>query len=212
VGFSSDSPAGVVAMDSILVTTVGPAGEGFIKVKGDRVPAGMSGSPLLDRVSGRVCGMLKASRDYASSEGGWIVPADVTVGYLPEVAAANARAHPPGEVWRDVATDRAGWTRRLFGDTDPIAAPGPPRDPRPSWWLDPATRSSISTPARSWGSCSDGAKTGRASSWCGWSPPRVGTDDLHRVPIALVQRRPGNHQAVPPRRSTEGPSHHTRTT
>jgi len=137
VGFSADPPGGMVAVDSILVTTVGPAGEVFIKIKGDRVPSGMSGSPLLDRVSGRVCGMLKASHDYRTSEGGWIVPADVIVGYIPEVAAANAGAHPPGELWRDLATDRAGWTRQLFGEFDPIAAPRPPRDPRPSWWLEP---------------------------------------------------------------------------
>lgn len=137
VGFSSDSPAGAVATDSILVTTVGPAGDGFLKIKNDRVPAGMSGSPLLDRVSGRVCGMLKASRDYHCSEGGWIVPIEVIVSYLPEVAAVNVLAHPPGEAWRDMATDRAGWTRRLFGDADPAAVPDVPRNPRPSWWLEP---------------------------------------------------------------------------
>jgi hypothetical protein len=148
VGFSADSPAGAVATDSILVTTVGPAGDGFIKIKDDRVPAGMSGSPVLDRVSGRVCGMLKASRDYTTSEGGWIVPADVIASYLPQVATANAQAHPPGELWRDLATDRAGWTRRLFGDRDPVAAPAVPSDPRPGGWS-PATRSWISTPGPS---------------------------------------------------------------
>ena len=136
-GFSADPPTGTVSTDTILVTTVGSAGEGFIKIKDDRVPAGMSGSPLLDLTTGRVCGILKASRDYAASEGGWIVPVSVITTYLPEVVAANVAAHCPGSPWWDVATDRRGFTQGLFGGTDTLAKPIPPRNPRPSWWLEP---------------------------------------------------------------------------
>jgi hypothetical protein len=65
-----------VQPDSLLLETSGPAGP-FIRVIGDEVKGGLSGSMAMRRSTGLVCGVLKGTRDYKAVRGGWItlVPA-----------------------------------------------------------------------------------------------------------------------------------------
>ncbi|MGW4380638.1 trypsin-like peptidase domain-containing protein [Kitasatospora sp. NPDC004531] len=123
------------AEDSLHLRVVGRSGP-LLRVADDRVVPGMSGSLVLDPVGGRVCGMVKATRDRDEVQGGWIVPCEALAEHAAAWSAGAAR-HRPGTRWFDLAADRAALTRALFGAEDPASAlPSPPEDPRPSWWLD----------------------------------------------------------------------------
>jgi hypothetical protein len=70
-GFSQTTPQRGVAVHSLNLEIVGPSGR-YLRVKGDEVPAGMSGSLALDPVTGLVCGVVKGSVDYQDVRGGWL--------------------------------------------------------------------------------------------------------------------------------------------
>ena len=124
-----------IGHDSVGLAVVGPSGgEGCLSVRGDGIVEGLSGSPVLDESTGRVCGLLKARRAHGFAEGGWVIPVEAIARYLPDVLNANQAEHPPGSAWRDVVTDRSVWTVRLFGQQALTAAPRPAVPP-PSWWL-----------------------------------------------------------------------------
>jgi tetratricopeptide (TPR) repeat protein len=72
---------------------------------GEAVP-GMSGGPLLDLGTGRVCGIVKTSRDPADPRGGWAIPARVLWQLHPELQAAHDRLHAQDVRWRSLAE---GW-------------------------------------------------------------------------------------------------------
>jgi tetratricopeptide (TPR) repeat protein len=135
LGYSTYTTEDGPAVDSLHMRVVGRSGP-LLRVMDDRVVPGMSGALVLDPVSGRVCGMVKATRDGDDVQGGWIVPCEALAEHTAAWSADAAR-HRPGTRWFDLAAGRAALTRALFGAQDLIAAPlSPPRDPRPSWWLD----------------------------------------------------------------------------
>ncbi|GAA3221639.1 trypsin-like peptidase domain-containing protein [Actinocorallia longicatena] len=72
VGFQTiySSPA---ALAPVALEYVGPL-EGFHRVKGDEIPRGTSGGPVLDLATGRVCGVAKTSRNDRRVLGGLVVP------------------------------------------------------------------------------------------------------------------------------------------
>ncbi|MFI0406131.1 trypsin-like peptidase domain-containing protein [Actinomadura sp. 3N508] len=112
-GYSDHTPEPGVAPDTLRLTVAGVGG-GFVRVLGDRVVPGFSGSLVLDEVTGRVCGVVKASRDWDEVQGGWIVPAPV----LPAVfagLAARLPEHRPGGTWFDLARERARRQEEIFG-------------------------------------------------------------------------------------------------
>jgi hypothetical protein len=76
LGFSTATPEQDLLPDSLLVTVAGESG-GYLRVIGDQVVPGFSGSPVLDPATGFVVGMVKATRDQDGALGGWIVPATV---------------------------------------------------------------------------------------------------------------------------------------
>lgn len=126
-GFVADTPSGVGGHVARL-RVAGPSSD-YLRLAGDWVPPGLSGAPVVDETTRRVCGMVKASRDRHASEGGWIVPV-AELARLPEVGVEDNRAVRGG--WWTLATRRAEMARALFGPPD---ARGLPR--APSAWLDP---------------------------------------------------------------------------
>ncbi|MBB5868620.1 hypothetical protein F4553_001999 [Allocatelliglobosispora scoriae] len=138
-GFSLRTLTAGPAEDTVAVRVVGVSG-GLLKVTGDAIPPGMSGGAVLDRESGRVIGLIKATRDRDAALGGWIIPMPVIAEHLPGLVAANTSLHRPGTAWRDGATRRTEVARELFRRSGFAPSPPPTEEPRPSWWLDPKNR------------------------------------------------------------------------
>jgi hypothetical protein len=99
-GYSADTPTAGVAVDSLRLEVVGPSGSAYIKIKDDVIPAGMSGSLVLDVRTGRVGGIVKTSRDRQAAVGGWIVPVSIVIEHLEGLANRNTAVHRAGSPWR----------------------------------------------------------------------------------------------------------------
>ncbi|MFC4030583.1 trypsin-like peptidase domain-containing protein [Streptomyces polygonati] len=87
-GYSTVTPTLGVRWDSLMLRVAGPS-DRYLRVLGDRVREGHSGSMLLDP-AGLVVGILKGSSSYSESQGGWFTP----VSALREVLGRPA-APPP---------------------------------------------------------------------------------------------------------------------
>lgn len=72
LGYGSGTPTSGVQPDTLALRVGGRSGA-FVRVSGDRVQEGHSGSPLADS-AGLVVGVLKGSRSYDSVQGGWFTP------------------------------------------------------------------------------------------------------------------------------------------
>jgi thioredoxin-like negative regulator of GroEL len=97
LGFSTATPEQDVLPDSLLVTVAGESG-GYLRVIGDQVVPGFSGSPVLDPGTGFVVGMVKATRDQDGALGGWIVPATVIQETLAEYGPPTPHLVPHAPV------------------------------------------------------------------------------------------------------------------
>jgi hypothetical protein len=86
-GFSRKTPQSGPQADSLLTVVVGEAGD-YLRVKDDQVVDGLSGCLAVNDRTGLVVGVIKASRDMGSVQGGWIIPAAQVRSLLPEPAAA----------------------------------------------------------------------------------------------------------------------------
>jgi hypothetical protein len=64
----------------------------LLKFKAGQVRPGLSGSPLLNERTGKVCGIVKRSRDRSSDLGGRAVPTKVIFEQFPEVAEQQKRS------------------------------------------------------------------------------------------------------------------------
>ncbi|WP_327327995.1 S1 family peptidase [Streptomyces sp. NBC_01210] len=83
-GFSTYAPDEGVHPDSLLLEVTGPIGP-YIRVRGDEVKDGMSGSMVMRAGTGEVCGVLKGSRDYDSPRGGWVTPVSALHAWLADL-------------------------------------------------------------------------------------------------------------------------------
>jgi Trypsin-like peptidase domain len=72
----------------------------LIKFKGTQVLPGISGSPLLNRRTGAVCGIIKRTRDENNDIGGLAVRIQLLLELLPDVATKNDKFHEVNSVWR----------------------------------------------------------------------------------------------------------------
>jgi hypothetical protein len=77
-GYPAAKPDG----DPLLGRCEGTDGRGLLKFRDTMVDHGMSGAPLLNRCTGTVCGMVKATRDKDWPVGGFAVPGDVLRRFL----------------------------------------------------------------------------------------------------------------------------------
>ncbi|ARI51698.1 hypothetical protein A6E92_05640 [Streptomyces sp. S8] len=113
-GFSGHTLEPGVQPDTLHLTVAGRSGR-FVRLQWDQVVQGFSGGPVLDTTTGRVCGVLKASRHEKASSGGWLIPVDALREHLPGLLERNHAAHRPGTNWFDLARDRRGRQTDLFG-------------------------------------------------------------------------------------------------
>ncbi len=67
-GFSGHTLEPGVQPDTLHLTVAGRSGR-FVRLQWDQVVQGFSGGPVLDTTTGRVCGVLKASRHEKGSSG-----------------------------------------------------------------------------------------------------------------------------------------------
>lgn len=72
LGYSTHTPTPGVQPDTLALRVAGRSGA-FLRVLGDRIREGFSGSMLVDP-AGQVVGVLKGSRSYADALGGWCTP------------------------------------------------------------------------------------------------------------------------------------------
>ncbi|MGH3924683.1 MAG: trypsin-like peptidase domain-containing protein, partial [Pseudonocardiaceae bacterium] len=68
-------------------------GETLIRVKGDELPQGTSGGPIIDLTTGRVTAMVKTTRQVNTPYGGIAMPLDVLRRVPPELRAAIRNGH-----------------------------------------------------------------------------------------------------------------------
>ncbi|MEO0352162.1 MAG: tetratricopeptide repeat protein, partial [Cyanobacteria bacterium P01_A01_bin.15] len=95
-----DFPNGCPVTTSHEGITPGPPRE--IKFKAGQITPGMSGSPLLNQRTGKVCGMVTFTRDERIDLGGGAVPVDdILVCLSEEVKQANREFHQRDSRWHD---------------------------------------------------------------------------------------------------------------
>jgi hypothetical protein len=100
--------------DSAHFEYEGPSSErdqSFLKLGHAQVRPGMSGAPLVDEF-GRVCGVLKRSRDIDTDLGARAVPSWVILNQFPHVLGQQQKFHASCSDWPDVLDDQQ---RRLSG-------------------------------------------------------------------------------------------------
>ena len=92
-GYTDDYPKG----DPCEFECVDLTGDDFplLKFKEGQVMPGLSGSPLLNVRTGKVCGVVKKTRDKKSDLGGRAVPATVIFDCFPELRPPQLHTFPP---------------------------------------------------------------------------------------------------------------------
>ena len=87
----------------LLLTVEGTTGDRppFLQLTLGNVLPGMSGAPILDRATGRVCAMVKFTRDEDPLLGGGGILASTVADCLPEVVAAQAEYHRRDRRWSE---------------------------------------------------------------------------------------------------------------
>ncbi|MEQ9548065.1 MAG: HEAT repeat domain-containing protein [Coleofasciculus sp. G3-WIS-01] len=75
---------------------------GLIKFKLGQVRPGMSGAPLLNQRTGKVCGMVKFTRDRSFDLGGGAVPTTVILEQFPQLREFQQQFHQRDRRWRDL--------------------------------------------------------------------------------------------------------------
>lgn len=113
-GFSGHTLEPGIQPDTLWLRVAGRSGR-FVRLQDDQVVQGFSGGPVLNPRTGRVCGVLKASRSEKGVFGGWLIPVDAVPHCSPELPGANADAHRPGTPWFDLVRGRAERQNALFG-------------------------------------------------------------------------------------------------
>jgi uncharacterized protein YjbI with pentapeptide repeats len=76
----------------------------LIKFKLGQVRPGMSGSALLNCQTGKVCGMVKFTRDRASDLGGGAIPVSVILQWFPQLKQFQQNFHDQDQRWHDMLT------------------------------------------------------------------------------------------------------------
>ncbi|MFD5819074.1 trypsin-like peptidase domain-containing protein [Streptomyces sp. NPDC127038] len=121
-GFSGRTLEPGIQPDTLDLRVAGHSGR-FVRLHGDQVVQGFSGGPVLSTGTGRVCGILKASRNEKNESGGWLIPVEAVEECTPGLLERNAAAHRPGTDWFDVARGRTELQEALFDAADDGAAP-----------------------------------------------------------------------------------------
>src|SRR5579872_1661144 len=76
----------------------------LLKLKDGQVRPGMSGSPILNSVTGCICGIVQSTRDRASSLGGEAIMTKVILREFPELEERQKQFHTQDKRWYDAMT------------------------------------------------------------------------------------------------------------
>lgn len=82
-------------------------GNSFIKFKAGQVRPGMSGSPLLNQSTGKVCGIVKFTRDRSIALGGGAIPTRVVLEQFPQLRALQQQFHQGDRRWSSLLTKQS---------------------------------------------------------------------------------------------------------
>jgi len=98
-GFTDQEPGG----DSVTLDYEGPSlrPDELHKLKTGQVRPGLSGAALLNRRTGCVCGVLKATRDRGSDLGGRAIPVDAVFAAIRGLEERQQRFHASHRTWLD---------------------------------------------------------------------------------------------------------------
>ncbi|MEQ8997055.1 MAG: HEAT repeat domain-containing protein [Coleofasciculus sp. B1-GNL1-01] len=80
---------------------------GLIKFKLGQVRPGMSGAPLLNQRTGKVCGIVKFTRDRSFDLGGGAVPTTAILQQFPQLRELQQQFHQRDRRWRDLVGKQA---------------------------------------------------------------------------------------------------------
>lgn len=80
----------------------------LIKFALGQVRPGMSGSPLLNQRTGKVCGIVKFTRDRSFDLGGGAIPAHVILEQFPQLRDLQQEFHGGDRRWGDLMTEPSG--------------------------------------------------------------------------------------------------------
>lgn len=100
-GYTEKNPAG----ESLTPSSEGEGrrshspDEWLLKFRAAQTIAGLSGAPLLNDRTGRVCGMIKLTRDKESELGGWAIRAAVILKHFPELRDLQNVYHKDHREW-----------------------------------------------------------------------------------------------------------------
>lgn len=90
-----------------------PGGQ-LLKFRAGEAVPGMSGGPLLNLDTGRVCGVVKTTRDPRNPRGGFGVPTRILRALYPEIWEAHDQFHRANDRWRSIAERWADVADLLF--------------------------------------------------------------------------------------------------
>jgi len=76
----------------------------LLRLKDGQVRPGMSGSPVLNSVTGCICGMVQSTRDRATPLGGEAIMTKVILREFPELADKQKQFHTQDKRWYDAMT------------------------------------------------------------------------------------------------------------
>lgn len=73
-----------------------------IKFKAGQIRPGLSGSPMLNQRTGKVCGMVKFTRDRGTDLGGGAIPTSVIFNKISQLTELQEAFHKQNHLWRDL--------------------------------------------------------------------------------------------------------------
>lgn len=101
-GYPDDFPEGAFTTFQSEALT---GSDSFIKFKAGQVRPGMSGSPLLNLRIGKVCGIVKFTRDRSIDLGGGAVPTRVILEQFPQLRELQQQFHQQNLVWNQLLVE-----------------------------------------------------------------------------------------------------------
>ena len=112
--------------EAVILNYEGPAydfsNREILKLREGNVRPGMSGAPVLNRMTGRICGVMFASRDIRDNLGGRAIPSRLVFSMFPNLRAEQDSAQSASRKWIDLWGGRDHVVRRLgpFATVPPL--------------------------------------------------------------------------------------------
>ncbi|MGK7872863.1 MAG: tetratricopeptide repeat protein [Xenococcaceae cyanobacterium] len=85
----------------------------LIKFKAGQIRPGLSGSPLLNQRTGKICGIVKFTRDRSIDLGGGAVPTREILSQFPELVELQQKFHQQDDRWRKLLPEKTTTPQQL---------------------------------------------------------------------------------------------------